>query len=167
MRSTLLLIVCFAATLPAWAADQSRSYQFTGVISKAECESLPQKSFEILPSLARSGSTDRLTVSCTPMEDETVLLKLTFLLTDAAPALTRGQSRRYSFRWGAKVVRDRALVMDGEFTRDEGKCRRLLELLRGKASQIDPNVAVTWAGDCYGDDHWGTSMEITLTETTR
>jgi len=65
------------------------------------------------------------------------------------------------------VVPDRASVLEGEFTRDEDKCRRLLNLLRGKASQTDPNVTVTWAGDCYGDDRWGVSMEITLTETTR
>ncbi len=143
----------------------SRSYVFDGVVGRDDCKLLPQKSFEILPSLSRAGTRDRLIVKCGAIADGTTLLTLTFLLTDTPPALQRGERRDYSFRWGAKIAGGNPTV--GEFTRDQQKCNAILRFLLDHASAKQPAIGPTWVGGCYHEDRWGTAMEITVTEATR
>lgn len=163
MKLWLQLAVCFLA-LTASAQEAKRSYVFTGIVPRDDCNLLPQRSFEIRPSLNRSQTNDRLAIQCGEAMDGTTLLSMTFFLTDTPPQLQPGQSRRYSFRWGAKV--GPSVRMTGEFGADEEKCRKTLAFFLHAAPQ-DPKLSPVWEGGCYGDDRFGTSLEITLTEFTR
>ncbi len=149
-----------------WAQPGSRSYVYSGVVRPDQCSVLPQATFEISPSLSRSRSEDRLYVKCGQIPDGNTLLTLTFLLTDTPPPLKRGESRRYSFRWGAKIGRN-VSSRAGEFTHNGAKCHEILTLFATKASAKDPKIEPSWVGGCYGEDRWGMAMEITLTEGTR
>ena len=147
-----------------WAQSGSRSYVFTGVVRPADCALLPQSSLEVPPSLERASSGDRLNIQCSKLDDGQALLRMTFLLTDTPPALQPGESRRYSFRWGAKVPPDSRDPQAGEFTRDVEKCGRILEFLTKSAGARQSEIGPKWRGGCYAEDHWGLAMEITLTE---
>jgi hypothetical protein len=158
-----LSVAVLSLVLSATASEPSRSYVYSGNVSASQCDILPRATFEILPSLDRAGSADRLTISCNPIDDDRALLKLIFLLADAPAALAPGQSRTYSFRWGAKIIPDKAHLLAGEFTRDEAKCERIRNLLTQSLDANHPDAA-TWTAGCYGEDLWGMAMEITLTE---
>lgn len=149
------------------AAEPSRIYLFRGRATKADCDLLPRSSFAIPPSLGRYTSADRLKIECDASKDGGYQLTMTFLLTDgSAPKIPKGQYRSYSFRWGAKVTDDKspAYAFAGEFTRDEAKCERILKLFRDHATTPVDSSNVSWSGGCYGEDHWGMAMEITLLE---
>lgn len=166
VRGIAAALFLVALTSGGWGQQGSRSYIFTGVVKPEDCKVLPQSSFEIHPSLSRSGSADRLSIKCAPIADGTTLLTLTFLLTDTPPALERGQSRSYSFRWGAKIEKH-LNPMAGEFTHDGPRCIQILSLFSEHASAKDRNLGPQWIGGCYHEDRWGLAMELTLTEATR
>lgn len=164
MRSLFLFgIICLSPF--AFAGDQSRSYVFTGIVQPSDCGLLPRSSFEILPSLARVNSGDRLFVTCERVADGSTLLTLTFRLTDAPLALQPGQQRRYSFRWGAGVAED-GNVAEVEFSRDEGQCRKILNMFE-HARQQSAIIGPAWEAGCFAEDRWGEAMEITVVESTR
>jgi hypothetical protein len=160
-----LLFAMLGLAAGAWAGDQSRSYSFTAEATRADCAMLPQPTFEVLPSLSRSKSDDRLIITCKRLENDEYLLTLNLLLTDVPPALARGQSRSYSFRWGEKVGAQR-YPTQGEFSRNSERCSQILQLLR-RASPTDPNLGPTWSVVCSPEDWWGLVMEFTLTEASR
>ena len=165
MSRWLLLLAFPLLTSLAGAQSGPRSYAYSGVVQPSECAKLPQKEFQIQPSLARSGSDDVLQIKCQKTDDGDLLLNMTFQLTDSPPPLARGESRRYSFRWGDKIGTPRGTT--GEFTHDRGRCLQILELLERVASAKDPKIEPSWKGACTAEDRWGLVMEITLTESLR
>src|SRR3954465_11480084 len=140
---------CFflALTSAAWAQAGPRSYVFNGMVRPDECKILPQAAFEIMPSLGRSGSKERLGVKCGPIADGTILLTLTFQLTDSPPPLPRAEARRYSFRWSAKLGHHLNPVA-GEFTHDGARCNDIVTFFAKYADAKDPNVGPSWVGGC-------------------
>ena len=166
MRFWLRLCVAILGLLTAsYAGDQSRSYSFTAEGTKAECAILPQSSFEVLPSLARSKSDDRLTITCKPLQSGQYLLTLNFSLTDAPPALGRGESRSYSFRWGEKIGA-RSDLSHGEFYNNEERCKTILQFLQ-RAQTTDSSLGPTWVVGCLPEDRWGIVMEFRLIEASK
>jgi hypothetical protein len=159
-----LLIVSLCMLTLASAGEPARSYVFSGRAAEVECDLLPTHSFEIRPSLERTGTSDRLTIECLPGKEH---ISLTFLLRDAI-ALPRTKPGSYSFRWGAKVPSDKGAPTEpiGEFTADAAKCGQILKLLKGHATH-SVSTKVSWNAACYPEARWGTVMEITLTENAR
>jgi hypothetical protein len=167
MCGSLLLCAFFVAlTSIVHAQSGPRSYVYSGVAQPFECAKLPQNNFDTEPSLARSGSDDRLQIKCQKTDEGELLLTMTFQLTDSPPRLERGRSRSYSFRWGANISAPRS-SRSGEFTHDQGKCTEILAILTRAASPKHPQIEPSWTGGCYPEDRLGLVIEITLTESSR
>jgi|NGEPerStandDraft_6_1074524.scaffolds.fasta_scaffold64719_2 hypothetical protein len=167
LKFALSIALLCVATI-ASAGEPSRSYIFSGRATAADCAQLPAPSFQILPSLDRSGTSDRLIIECVAGKDGPKRIQLTFTLRDAV-VLPRPRPGTYVFRWGARSVPDAdARITTGEFTGDQPKCERILKLLKTHATA--PSIAsqkVSWSAGCYGEAHWGVVMEVTLTENGR
>jgi hypothetical protein len=174
-----LILFALWALLPAFAPGQDQSvtkedpspkkFVFSGAVTEADCLDLPISSFEVRPSNARAGTTNRLVIDCLPTQDQknVFTLTLTFLITEGPPSSPDLHDRSYYFRWGESKA-SKQLPMVGEFTKDENRCVRFASLFTTKVSRDATSTtehlptSPHWSVSCNGDDLWGTSMEFEL-----
>jgi len=160
----LILLRCLA---PAQNSPQ-REYVFSGNVSEADCREMPTLLFAIGPSMNRAETKDHLTVRYVRGKGaEPAQLSLTFTIVGEVN-LNHGDTRSYSFRWG-NAIPPRPSAMQGQFTKDPKLCTRLVDLFDTRVpktiSTSSENISKSpqWSAGCYGDDFWGTSMEVTIT----